>query len=118
MEAEAVRPKIHLILVLDNSSSMTRRLESAKAALTSFYKNVERDQSATLESSWMLVFNRVVAETDFTGKHYDQILSAVQAIGVGRGTDFQGVIRSIESHFSAQQGGRFFVAFFTDGQVP
>lgn len=117
VEAKPMRPT-HLILVLDNSGSMAGgKLESAKSALASFYQSVQSDQAVTLESSWMVVFNSTTTELDFTGRHYDQIASTLRNIRADGGTDFAKAVSRIVARFSAQQGSRFFVAFFTDGQV-
>ena len=118
LEAEPMRPT-HLLLVLDNSGSMAgRKLESAKAAVASFYQTVlQADNSIALESSRMIVFNSWVTEFDFTGKSYEQIVDTIQAVRVEGGTNFNAAIQAIAAQFAVRHGSRFFIAFFSDGQV-
>ena len=110
--------QVHLIVALDASVSMQTSFAKAKEAVSCFFDEAVALTSQLFASKTLYLFADDTVKQSLDGMDVEAMKACIQNSKTRKGTNFKKVLSSIRKQVQEQRKGqKFFVVFFTDGQV-
>ena len=107
---------VHVGVAMDARVSMRSSFQQAKAAVNYFYSKALAARK--FASNTLYVFSGDTQKQRLDGLSAEQIRAHIYAAETQGGTNFNSVLSAIRKQVQGQpKGQRYFVVFFTDGQV-